>query len=100
MDLVLDVIGNKPTGKPSNESRHAWHLTIFIQCMMQEGPLAAAGACWLILMVHDAFLSAAMEKRRDGMHQHLAKQMPKPKQMHGLLKETVLCYSGNPIKIL
>jgi hypothetical protein len=50
--------------------------------MVQEGPLAAT-TCQLILMVHDAFLSAAMAKGRGGMRQHLARQMHRPKQMHG-----------------
>jgi hypothetical protein len=50
---------------------------------MQEGPWSAAMAWSLILMTHDAILSSAMVKGRDDMQQHLAKQMCRPKQMHG-----------------
>jgi hypothetical protein len=50
---------------------------------MQEGPWSAATACPLILNTGDAFLSSAMVKGRDGMRQHLAKQICRHKQMHG-----------------
>jgi hypothetical protein len=86
VDAVLDVIGNAKTKQLENQAMGAdMTFDSYGEEHYDAGRPIVSGYSVLIDSNggRDAFLSAAMVKGRDSMHQHLAKQIRRPKQMGG-----------------